>query len=87
MEYTLTYYLRIVWTDSRLIFNPEHYGNKSEIMLHPKQMISLWSPNIFFRNERGTSISEDYSASYSMCKIFSNGTVYNSRETGNEVLS
>ena len=77
MEYTLTYYLRITWMDSRLEFDTN--GNNSEIILHPEQMNALWSPSIFFRNERGTSISQDYSRAYSYCKLYPNGTVYNSR--------
>ena len=69
MEFTLTYYFRSVWMDDRLQFNPQKYGNISEIVLHPKRIEQIWKPGIFFRNERGRSISEDSSFSYFFCKV------------------
>ena len=79
MEFTLTYYFRSVWVDDRLQFNPQKYGNISEIILHPKRIEQIWKPGIFFRNERGRSISEDSSLSYFFCKVHSNGVVFLSR--------
>ena len=79
MEFTLIYYFRSLWMDDRLQFNPQKYGNISKFILHPKRIEQLWKPGIFFRNERGRSISDDSSHSYFFCQIRPNGQVFLSK--------
>ena len=76
MDFTLSYFMRITWRDDRLRFRPEHYDNLSYLILHPEQMEKMWRPDIFYRNEKGESISKQFSISDSSSRIYPSGDVY-----------
>ena len=76
MDFTLSYFMRMAWRDDRLCFRPEHYGNVSYIILHPEEMDKIWKPDIFYRNEKGESISKPFSVSNSASRIYPVGDVY-----------
>ena len=80
MDFTLSYYMRITWIDSRLRFEPSDFGNISEVTLHPEQMESIWRPDPFYRNEKGKSISGSFSVADSLSRIYSSGKVFLSRK-------
>ena len=75
MDFTLSYFIMVAWTDERLQFRPEYYDNISVLNVHPEQMGEIWRPDIFYRNERGESISKSFSLSNSASKIFPSGEV------------
>ena len=75
MDFTLFYFMMLMWRDDRLHFRPENYENISYINLHPVQMHKIWRPDIFFRNEKGESISKPFSLSNSASRIFPSGDV------------
>ena len=76
MDFTVSYFMRIAWRDDRLRFTPEHYGNVSYIILHPEEMHKIWRPDIFYRNEKGESISKPFSVSNSASRVYPSGEVY-----------
>ena len=76
MDFTVSYFMRIAWRDDRLRFTPEHYGNVSYIILHPEEMHKIWRPDIFYRNEKGDSISKPFSVSNSASRVYPSGEVY-----------
>ena len=81
MDFTLSYYMRMTWVDSRLSFEPSHFGNISEVILHPEQMEkSIWRPDPFYRNEKGQSISKSFSVADSLSRVNSTGEVFLSRK-------
>ena len=75
MDFTLSYFMMLAWTDNRLYFRPEYYENISFLNLHPEQMGIIWRPDIFYRNGRGESVSKPPSLSYSASKLFPSGEV------------
>ena len=80
MDFTLSYYMRMKWLDSRLNFSREEYGNITYVTLNPEQMNEIWRPDPFYRNERGKSISQDFSLSDSFSRIYYSGEVHLSRK-------
>ena len=76
MDFTVSYFMRIAWKDDRLCFRPEDYGNVSYINLHPEEMNKIWRPDIFYRNEKGESISKPFSLSNSASTVYPSGEVY-----------
>ena len=82
MEFTVSFYFRMNWIDPRLKFDPGPYGfdNITDVILHPDKMEKIWRPEIFFRNERGASLSAPLSLSNSVSKIYSNGSAFLSRK-------
>lgn len=80
MEFTISFYLRMEWNDSRLQFLNEHYGNLGMITLQPAQMNKLWKPDFTFLTERGSTLAEPLSAHTSFCRVYANGNVYMSRQ-------
>ena len=47
VDFTLSYFMMLAWTDNRLYFRPEYYENISFLNLHPEQMGMIWRPDIF----------------------------------------
>ena len=47
-EYSMTVYLRQVWKDDRLQYNPSTYEKK--IILDRRQFDRIWTPDLFVRN-------------------------------------
>ena len=82
MEFTVSFYFRMNWIDPRLKFDPGSYGfdNITHVILLPDKMEKIWRPEIFFRNERGASLSAPLSLSNSVSKIHSNGSAFLSRK-------
>ena len=80
MDFTLSYYMRMMWLDSRLNFSREEHGNIAYVTLNPEQMNEIWRPDPFYRNERGKSISQDFSLSEGFSRIYSSGKVFLSRK-------
>ena len=76
MDFTFSYFMRIAWRDDRLRFRPEHYENVSYLILHPEQMNKIWRPDIFYRNEKGESISKPFTISDSTARIYPSGDVH-----------
>ena len=79
MAFTLSYYLRLFWTDPRLSFYPGMYGNISAMVLDPIQFEKLWKSSIFYRNEKGSSLTDQFSMSNSLFRIYSTRDFYFSR--------
>uniref|UniRef100_A0A1I8I068 Neur_chan_LBD domain-containing protein n=1 Tax=Macrostomum lignano TaxID=282301 RepID=A0A1I8I068_9PLAT len=52
MDYALTVYLRLQWTDPRLKFNASQAGGRSKIKLGEKIWERIWVPDVFLRNEK-----------------------------------
>ena len=80
MDFTLSYFMRMYWNDSRLRFSQVEHGNLSYVTLNPEQMNEIWRPDPFYRDERGTSISETFSIADSFSRIYSSGEVRLSRK-------
>ncbi|XP_013389605.1 glycine receptor subunit alpha-3-like [Lingula anatina] len=51
MDYTINIFLRRKWTDARFRFNSTHY-NLTEISIDPHRYGDIWSPDLFFTNEK-----------------------------------
>ena len=75
MDFTLSYYIKMTWTDDRLSLKPEKYGNISYVILHPEEMQKIWKPDIFYINEKGESISKPLSTSQSASQLYPSGQV------------
>ena len=80
MDFTLSYYMRTKWNDSRLRFSREENKSNNYVTLNPKQMDEIWRPDPFYRNERGKSISEKFFIADSFSRIYSSGEVHLSRK-------
>ena len=79
MDFTLSYYLRMTWHDTRMGYEPESYGGITEFTLHPEELEQIWRPDVFYRNERGSSISGPYAIGTSRAVVYSTGKIYTSR--------
>ena len=75
MDFTLSYFMMLAWTDDRLYLRPEYYENVSFLNSHPEQMGMIWRPDIFYKNERGESVSKPPSLSDSASTVFPSGEV------------
>ena len=75
MDFALSYYIKMTWTDDRLSLKPEKYGNISYVILHPEEMQKIWKPDIFYINEKGESISKPPSTSQSASQLYPSGQV------------
>ena len=80
MDFTISYYLRQFWKDSRLSFDPKEYGNIQQVVLDTDQIQKLWTPGLFFRNEKGSSLSGVLTISNTLFRIYPTGEVYWSRK-------
>ena len=80
MDFTLSYYMRLTWMDSRLSFNPVNYVNITEVILHPEKVDQIWRPDLSFRNDRGRSLSEKLSIFDTYCRIYASGEIFLSRK-------
>lgn len=47
MDYSLELFYRESWMDSRLVYNPEKFKNKTELALHESYANFLWHPDTF----------------------------------------
>ena len=72
MEFTLSLYLGMSWVDPRLKYDPRI----AQITLHPDNIRKMWMPDIFFRNEKGSSLSAPPSLSNSVLKIDPAGRIF-----------
>uniref|UniRef100_A0A1I8IY84 Neur_chan_LBD domain-containing protein n=1 Tax=Macrostomum lignano TaxID=282301 RepID=A0A1I8IY84_9PLAT len=52
MDYSLTIYLRLQWTDPRLSYNSSEVGGKAQIKLEDNIWEKIWVPDVFLRNEK-----------------------------------
>ena len=76
MEFTLSLYLEISWVDPRLKYDPRI----AQVTMHPDNIRKIWRPDIFFRNEKGSSLSARPSLSNSVLKIDPDGRIFLSRK-------
>ena len=76
MEFTLSLYLEMLWVDPRLRCDPR----VAQVTLHPDNIRKIWRSDIFFRNEKGSSLSAPPSLSNSVLKIDPNGRIFLSRK-------
>ena len=76
MEFTLSLYFEMSWVDSRLKYDPRI----AQVTLHPDNIKKIWRPDIFFRNEKGSSLSARPSLSSSVLKIDPDGRIFLSRK-------
>ncbi|XP_012939426.1 glycine receptor subunit alpha-3 [Aplysia californica] len=89
MDYSLTVFLRQIWTDPRLRFAHGPHDNDStvsphdELIRHSLDRLELdsrvtdqvWHPDTFFANERKADV-HDVTVPNKLLHIFSNGTVF-----------
>ena len=76
MKFTSSLYLEMSWVDSRLKYDPR----VARVTLHPDNIRKMWRPDIFFRNEKGSSLPAPPSLSNSMLKIDPHGRIFLSRK-------
>ena len=76
MQFTLSLYLEMSWVDPRLKYDP----GTSHVTLHPDNIQKIWRPDIFFRNEKGSSLSTRPSLSNSVLKIHPDRRIFLSRK-------
>ena len=52
-DYSVNFYLRQQWRDKRLTFEPRmENGKKQEILKIEDKIDDIWTPDVFFRNEK-----------------------------------
>lgn len=57
-DYALNIYFRQEWRDTRLIYNKNDVGGLEKLKLEDSILERLWTPDTFFRNEKGASFHE-----------------------------
>ncbi len=80
MEFAIAHDFRMTWKDERLAFDTDtDFQNITSVRLLPVQIERIWKPDIFFPNERGSSMSSPLTDSNSLLKIKPDGSVVFSR--------
>uniref|UniRef100_A0AC35U6C1 Neur_chan_LBD domain-containing protein n=1 Tax=Rhabditophanes sp. KR3021 TaxID=114890 RepID=A0AC35U6C1_9BILA len=80
MDYSLELIFREVWTDNRLIFNPNEFQNKSLLELHESYVDSIWHPDTFIPNAIYSKNPRTMSISHrSLLRLRQDGQVLYSR--------
>lgn len=74
-DFQMDVYFRQKWSDPRLAFTEQ----EAPVIIGPKALSNIWTPDLFFPNEKSADIHEVMLANQVM-KVFPNGTVrYSSR--------
>lgn len=73
MDYKIDIFLRRIWKDHRLAFNSSVY-NTSEVIIDMKSMHKVWTPDIFFSNEK-QAIKHEVTIPNKLLRLYANGTL------------
>lgn len=72
MEYSLSMFLRLKWTDRRLMWDDTKINEPLEV--DPKLASRIWTPDVYFINEK-VAIVHDVLMTNKLMHIYHNGTV------------
>ena len=73
-DYSVSMYLRQKWLDGRLAFGNLTHSNSSIIVLDSKHHATLWTPDLFFSNEKQGDFHH-VTVPNTFIRIYANGTV------------
>ncbi|KAK3764917.1 hypothetical protein RRG08_025437 [Elysia crispata] len=74
-EYRLSIFLRMNWSDSRLVWNNSDITGPLEV--DPKLVDMIWAPDLYFLNEK-EAIIHDVTVMNNLMHIYKDGTVHTS---------
>ena len=63
-------YMRQVWTDNRMMFDEFN----TSLVLPAKSMDNVWTPDLFFPNEKAASF-HDVTVPNKLMRVYPNGTI------------
>ena len=71
----MSFYLRQNWSDPRLRFDASRNFNKTRLKLEDSQIKDVWTPDAFFRNEKGAGY-HFVTQPNRLCYIYSSGYMW-----------